>query len=462
MRPDSRRFLYPLTAAVVLAYYLFFTWRSLGLYFDPDDMMNLYLAWSKPLRQILKANLFFWSDFYRPMGALFYRTVFAVAGFHPMPFRVVCLAIGIVNIGLCYWFTRLIAQSGRVAALAILMFAFHPRLLEVWYRTAVIYDLLCFTFFYSAACLYIEARRRGGFPGPGRTAAILVCFICALDTKEMAVSLPVILLGYELLFESPGWKKFRLPAAMALLNVPYILGKTRGASVLANNPMYRPEYTWDRFGHSWALYLNYIFVRETIVPWSAIAILVALLAIAAVFRSRRLTLAWLVIVCGTLPVSFIPYRGGFVLYIAWAGWVLYAALVLVAAQDLVLRRWPQVRTALACFVFFLVGWRMGKLNLHEQRTDPRTWLYDPPAKVRAMADQMRALQPVFPPGARLLFVEDAFTSEEWTPYFIMKLAWHDDTMLVDRIKMMDGRNSDWKNYQYVFTYDGGLYKRLKP
>ncbi|MDQ1468984.1 MAG: hypothetical protein QOJ99_464 [Bryobacterales bacterium] len=462
MRPDQRRLLFGLTAAIVLAYYLFFTWRSVGLYFDPDDMMNLYLAWSKPLGQVLKANIFFWSDFYRPMGALFYRAIFAAGGFNPLPFRLLCLTIGIVNIALCFWFARLASGSERVAALAVLMFAFHPRLLEVWCRTGVIYDLLCFTFFYAAACLYISARRHGGFPGAGRVAAILVCFICALNTKEMAVALPVILLGYELLFERGGWRRFWLVAVMGAMNIPFFAGKTRGASLLANNPLYRPEYSWDRFGHSWAVYLNYILMRETIVPWSAMAILGVLLAIAVVFRSRQLLLAWLIIVIGTLPVSFIPYRGGFVLYISWAGWVLYAAVVLVAAQDLLLRKWPRYRTALACAVFILVGWRFGKLNLHDQRVDPRHWLYDPPFQVQSMTAQMRALQPVLPRGARMLFLEDAFTNKEWTPYFIMKLAWHDDTLVVDRTKMMDGKVPEWKDYQYVFTYESGRYKQLKP
>jgi hypothetical protein len=462
VRPDERRLWFGLTAAIVLAYYLFFTWRSIGLYFDPDDMMNLYLAWSKPLAQVLKANVLFWSDFYRPLGALLYRAVFAVAGFNPLPFRVICLAIGILNMGLCFWFARLVSGSDRVAALAVLMFAFHPRLLEIWYRTGVVYDLVCFTFFYAAACLYISARRDGGFPGPARVTAILVCFICALNTKEMAIALPVILLGYEVLFQRGGWRRFWLVLVMGAMNIPFMIGKTRGASLLANNSAYRPEYSWDRFGHSWALYLNYIFVRDTIVPWSAMAILGMLLGVAIVLRSRALVLAWLVIVVGTLPVSFIPYRGGFVLYISWAGWVLYAAVLLVAAQDFLLRKWPQYRTALACIVFVLVGWRFGKVNLHAQRVDPRNWLYDPAATVHAMATQMRALQPSLPRGARMLFIEDAFTNQEWTPYFIMKLAWHDDSLVVDRTKMMDGKTPDWNDYQYVFTYERGLYKQLKP
>ena len=68
MSDKTRRVLYPLAAAIVLGYFLFFTWRSSALFFDPDDMMNLYLAWTKSPGQILRANLFFCSDFYRPLA----------------------------------------------------------------------------------------------------------------------------------------------------------------------------------------------------------------------------------------------------------------------------------------------------------------------------------------------------------------------------------------------------------
>jgi hypothetical protein len=462
MPAERRRVLYPLTAAVVLAYFLFFTWKGIGMYFDADDVMNLYFVWTKPWAEVFKALAFYWSDFYRPLGGLFYRAVFALAGFNPLPFHLVCLAIGIFNIGLCAWFAKLITGSERVVALAALMFAFQPRLIEVWYRPAAIYDLLCFTFFYVAACLYIASRRNGQKLGPWRVTAILICYILALDTKEMAVALPVILLAWELLLGRGGWKRLWLVTVMALMNLPYVYGKTHGASLLANNPFYKPEYSWDRFTHSWAQYLNYILVRETIVPWSAIAILLLLLAIAIGCRSQVLGLAWALIVFGTLPVSFIPYRGGFVLYIAWAGWVLYAAVVLVMLQDLLLRYWPQWRVPVACIVFALVGWRTGKLSLHEQRKDPRPWLFDPPKNIAAMTTQMRALQPTLPRAARLLFLEDSFSTDEWTPYFVMKLAWHDETMTIDRVKMLAPKIPDQDSYQYIFTYHDGRYKRLRP
>jgi hypothetical protein len=58
-----RKLLRPLTIVIVLAYFLFFTWRSVFLYFDSDDMLNLYFAWTKPWGQILRAQAEFWSGF---------------------------------------------------------------------------------------------------------------------------------------------------------------------------------------------------------------------------------------------------------------------------------------------------------------------------------------------------------------------------------------------------------------
>ena len=79
-----------------------------------------------------------------------------------------------------------------------------------------------------------------------------------------------------------------------------------------------------------------------------------------------------------------------------------------------------------------------------------------------MVTQMRALQPALPRGARVLFVEDPFPATEWTPYFVMKLVWHDDSLVVDRMKMMKPPPNNWAGYGYVFTYEEGAYSRLKP
>jgi len=482
-----RRILYPLTAAVILTYFLFFTWKSLHMYFDTDDMYALYFAWSKPLGQVVRENLFFWKGEFRPLGAFFYRGIFAVAGFNPLPFRIAELGFCTVNLAVCFWFTRLISGSGRIAALATLLFAFQVRMIEVWFRTTIIFDVLCFTFMYLAAGVYIGARRNGGDLSGGRIAAILLIFYCALNAKEMAVCLPVFLVAWEVLFNTsklrdaeaptrgarqfPRSRAFAVIAVLGLLAVIYAFGKLHGPAAMANNPSYQPEYSYARFTSTWNEYMKDLFVLDRLPPgWVSTTILGGLLAIALAARSRILIFAWVIIFFGLLPVSFAPARGGYVMYISYVGWVLYAGTVLVTFEDLIARRAPRYRTVLACAVFVLVGWRWGKINLHTLRVEQRPWLYEPPAAVRAMADQLLAMHPSFPAHTRVLFLEDGFTTGEWTPLFIVRLLYRDPNMIVDRVKEKTDRPAGWDqhtspdrvHYDFVFTYEGGRYRQVQP
>jgi hypothetical protein len=336
--------------------------------------------------------------------------------------------------------------------------------MEVWFRTAVVYDLLCFLFFYLAACLYLEARRRGRMPGRWASIAILASFFCALGAKEVAMALPLVLFAYELLFAwAASWRRLGLIAAMLAVDVPYLWFKTHGFAAMTSNPAYRSEYTGQRFAETWSLFLNFLFLlTDQIRPWMAVVILTGMLLAAILFRSRRLVFAWCLAFFPALPVSFLPYRGAYVLYVAYAGWVLYAGCVLGALCEWGGRRERRVRTAFACGVFVLLGWWWGKRNLHDQRIDSRPWLYRSANQVRALADAMRALEPRLPRGAHVLFVDDGFGTDEWTPYFVVKLIYHDDTLLVDRIKMMDQKPGDWGDYQYVLNYRDGQYRLVKP
>jgi len=474
---ELRRILYPLTAALILAYFLFFSWKSLHMYFDTDDMYALYFGWSKPMSQVVRENLYLWKGEFRPLGAFFYRWIFAAAGFNPLPFRIAELGFCAVNLAVCFWFTRLISASERTAALATLLFAFQVRMIEVWFRTTIIFDVLCFTFAWLAAGVYISARRNGGDLSGWRIAAILVAFICALNAKEFAVCLPVFLVAWELLFNGSKLRDFLKSRALVLivvlgaLSLIYAFGKLHGAAAMATNPAYTPEYSFARFKSTWNEYLKDMFVLARLPPgWVSMTIVGGLLAVALAMRSRILLFAWVIIFFGLLPVSFAPPRGGYEIYFSYIGWVLYAGALLVAFEDLITRRAPQYRTALACVVFVLVGWRFGKVNLHELRVEQRPWLYDQPAAVRAMADQLRAMHPALPPHTRVLLLEDGFTTGEWTPMFIIRLIYKDPNMIVDRVKLKTDRPAGWDQhtsrgkieYDYVFTYEDGRYQQVQP
>jgi hypothetical protein len=79
-------------ALFVAAWFLWLAGAGLGAWFSADDMMNLYGAWSTPWWRLVRANVLFFGADIRPLGALWYRTVFAAAGFDPWAFHAAAFA----------------------------------------------------------------------------------------------------------------------------------------------------------------------------------------------------------------------------------------------------------------------------------------------------------------------------------------------------------------------------------
>jgi hypothetical protein len=67
------------------------------------------------------------------------------------------------------------------------------------------------------------------------------------------------------------------------------------------------------------------------------AVLLALLLIAVVARSRKLALCWILFVVGILPMAFIALRGLAASWIPTVGLLAYAAILAVALRDAVLK-----------------------------------------------------------------------------------------------------------------------------
>ncbi len=164
-----------MAGAFIACYFLAFTWRGLLVYFTGDDMMNLYGYWSKPVSDLVRANLLFWTPSYRPFGGVVYRSMFALFGFNPYPLYVVFFAAMLVNLWLAYLAMSRIADSAEVGALGALLFAFHGKLDYLYYNGGSLYEAFCFLFYFLALFLYVRIRRRGLFPGIGATAAFLAC-----------------------------------------------------------------------------------------------------------------------------------------------------------------------------------------------------------------------------------------------------------------------------------------------
>src|SRR6516165_11124790 len=220
-------------------------------HFGPDEMMNLYGHWQPPLWKTMFADLHFWSKTVRPMGAIYYLPAYRLFGLNPVPFSAVRCVILLVNTLVFFQLANAILRSWWAATLAAFPIAYQATIGNLHYDGAFIYDVLCGAFYFVALLYYLHCRRRGGRGGLtiGQIALFLVFYVCALDSKEMAVSLPVLVLAYELLFHG---RRAKVAAALAAgaVTLVFILGKTIGPGTLTTMDAYKPVFTWERFSEA--------------------------------------------------------------------------------------------------------------------------------------------------------------------------------------------------------------------
>src|SRR5260370_11791636 len=137
------------------------------------------------------------------MGGLFYLTIYHFAGSSPLPYRAGGLSIMLVNTALFYRVAKLVSGSERIAWLAAILACYHPQLMDMIYQNSHMYGVVCFLFYFAALAWYLGIRTRGQFLNWRQIAAFVALYVCALDSKEMAVTLPVTLALFELLFYTP-------------------------------------------------------------------------------------------------------------------------------------------------------------------------------------------------------------------------------------------------------------------
>ena len=328
-----------LGAVMIAAFFWAFQKRVLKAHFGPDEMMNIYGVWNPPLWKVFLANLTFWSKFVRPMAGAYYIPLFHFFNLNPVPYNITRIAMLAVNTLLFYKLARSIAGSWWVAVLASFPIAYHAGLGNLAFDGAFIYDALCGGFFFVALLYYVRARRGREHLGIGQTCIFLLLYICALDSKEMAVSLPVVALAYEVLLEKRAatWRGFAKQVAPTLtaggLTLIYIIGKATGGDSLTSVDAYRPVLTWARFSESSLRFLNTMFYVDGFTMPHALVLWGVLLSAGVVGlvrtpRNPRWLFLWIWVMVTPLPIAFLPGRGAALLYIVAGGWAIALAMML--------------------------------------------------------------------------------------------------------------------------------------
>jgi hypothetical protein len=192
----------------IAAIFLWFARPGLAYYFDTDDITNLGRACSQPLHKLLLDTLPIFGSPTRALGQMTYRGLFALADLHPLPYHLFCLTLLATNIYLLYRLAFALTESKAAAMLAALIGCFHSRMESLYSSIGNIFDIGCCTFFLLTMLYYLHSRQNGGNPGVKNLIILAALYLCALNFKEMAATLPAVLVCYELIYRGKSGFKF--------------------------------------------------------------------------------------------------------------------------------------------------------------------------------------------------------------------------------------------------------------
>ena len=428
-------------ALAVAAWFLGHAWKGLFIYFQGDDMYNLYQAWTTPAWKLLLANLIPFTSVYRPLGAAVYRVLFATAGWNPLAFRVVVYALFLANIFLVYRVARLLTESPGIALLSAFLFSYHHRLIDLYINNGASYDVLCATFFLLALIAYLQAR----------PVLFLICYVLALNSKEMAAALPLILLAYDGIYRRRlgSWAVW---ASLVLTAAAFVM-KTSAASAFASVPDYTLHLTARQFFLTTRPELsNLFFLREELNTTEAVLIFALIWGIAIAARSKPLLFAAAFVTLAPLPINFIAYRGFFVMYIPLAGWAMFIATALVEGFDwlwkTMSKREPERVFPALLLAYFLFNIQAGDPYGSFDRVNEEQ------GYIRTLKQGL-AVRPRLPANGRVLLLHDPFAPDSYNPLIVVRLAYRDNSLLVDR---EPGKST--QPYDLVLDYDGQHYTQI--
>ena len=466
-----------LASLLVLAiYFAFSSYSGLNAFFTGDDggnLLNMHKYWQHSLGSVVGSALRVVTGAYRPLGGIFYFALYRLAGFNPLPFRVVCLSLMLANLLFAFTLLRRLSGSLEAAFIGAVLIANHPAMLELLYSSGTIYEILCFLFYFLTVSCYLvwrEARELAGFSTLSwrQLAAVLILTGCALDSKEMAMTLPAALLLVELVYYPPGsWfgrealrsalRLGRVALAAAALVVPTIAVKVLTHNPLSEDARYGP-LTLRGLLRGMRAYQSFLLYRGlspggiTTLQW--LALWTAMLVLAVALRSRAMKFGLGFLIVSLVPIALINVRNGYMVYIPLMGWALYAGSLFEWICGIAFRwRPPRVQLALKFGALLAAAMLIAHTHTTELAKN-RTYFEQYHRDNRRIVERLSEQHPHLPRGASLLLVDDPLPPG-FELLFLERLAHADPALELDRLKMLREPPSGAELTRYEFVIAGG-------
>lgn len=182
------------------------SWKNLPLilstaYFSPSSKTGPYY--------LLNYKVGSGETSYRPIVTISYFIDYFFWRLNPFGYHLTSLLLHLLNVLLLFIFIKLTVNNKKIALLSCLLFALHPVNSEAVNVISFREDLLVFLFFITSLILYIKLGKSRGKKKTLIYILVITSFFLALFSKEMALSLPFILIIYDFYFLH--WQKNSIP-----------------------------------------------------------------------------------------------------------------------------------------------------------------------------------------------------------------------------------------------------------
>ena len=256
-------------------------------YFQDDEIDNL--SWTPYLSPLdfLKgaATPRFQPNNFRPVGHYYFHAVEEIAGLNFPVYVGVLQAVHLLNVWLLWLVARRLGAPSFAAAAACLFFGLHMALFDDFWKPMYIFDVLCASFCLLSVWCYASERWLLSF----------AAFWLAYKSKELAVMLPAVLLGYEMWFGKRRWKPL---APFFLVSLSF------GVQGILGNPNRDNDYTFRFTAAALAKTSVFYAGRVFLIPY--LGFVVPIFALVA--RNRRTWLGLAAMGLFLFPVLFLPGR----------------------------------------------------------------------------------------------------------------------------------------------------------
>jgi protein O-mannosyl-transferase len=156
------------------------------------------------------------TDYYRPLHMIAHTAGYSLSELKPEGYHLINILLHVINTLLVAMIGLRLTREKSIALLGGLLFALHPIHAESVTWIAGVTDPLCAVFYFGALYLYLkDPERRDTFRA---LSGILLLFFCALLSKEMAVTFPLVALWADwCLNRKPRWHRYGMMLGIATI-----------------------------------------------------------------------------------------------------------------------------------------------------------------------------------------------------------------------------------------------------